>query len=104
MLGILLDEGWDVNESDLMRLRSKNGWLLRGSTGYQATQTRLRAGAREKSSQAANADAALDDIAAQLSHAAAAAGGGEEHGEENATSGDMATVAVSSANRLSCHI
>lgn len=41
MMRILTDEGWDINESDLMRLRSRNGWLLRGSTGYQSKPNKL---------------------------------------------------------------
>lgn len=37
MLRILTGEGWQIKERELLRMRTKHGWLLRGANGFQAT-------------------------------------------------------------------
>ena len=39
MLGVLQNEGFDINERDLMRVRVKNNWFLRGTNGFHAKKT-----------------------------------------------------------------
>lgn len=39
---MLVEEGWEVGDREVARIRSKNGWLLRSSSGYAPGSARRR--------------------------------------------------------------
>lgn len=66
MLTVLANEGFNVTESDLMRLRSKKGWLLRGSQGYQSTPNKIGPRKKRKTTPVESDGEELDDVRSEL--------------------------------------
>ncbi|KAI9665388.1 MAG: hypothetical protein M1831_001826 [Alyxoria varia] len=48
MREILQNEGFDINERDLMRVRVRNNWFLRGTNGFHAKKTGPGSGRKRK--------------------------------------------------------
>lgn len=55
MLSILKEEGFRVSDRQLHRLRSRNGWLMRGLSGFELAGPEQRANVRKRRTTQGNA-------------------------------------------------